>query len=208
MMAMDNQTMVTKRERQGAGRGKGRRGPRRASAKHLERAALYYLERYATSSDNLRRVLMRKVARSARAHDTDETAGRAMVEELIARFLELGLLDDARYAESQVRRLRRRGTSRRLIMARLWAKGLDATVIDEALRQFDDLSSEPEMAAACAYVQRRRLGPYRAARARERLRGRDLAALARAGFSYRVAERVMATADIKEIEALRADTRE
>ena len=38
------------------------------TAQYLENAALYYLQRFASSSANLRRVLMGKVERSARAH--------------------------------------------------------------------------------------------------------------------------------------------
>ena len=44
-------------------RKKQRKPPRKATAASLENAALYYLERFATSSENLRRVLMRRVER-------------------------------------------------------------------------------------------------------------------------------------------------
>ena len=53
---------------------KRRRVPRKATPKRLERVALHYLERYSSSSENLRRVLMRRVERSARAHGTDRDA--------------------------------------------------------------------------------------------------------------------------------------
>ena len=48
-----------------------RKPPRKVSPAYLERAALAYLERFAASAESLRRVLLRKVERSARAHDTD-----------------------------------------------------------------------------------------------------------------------------------------
>ena len=57
-----------------------RRLPRQATAAYLENAALHYLERFASSSANLRRVLMRKVARSARAHGTDPAEGAGLVD--------------------------------------------------------------------------------------------------------------------------------
>jgi regulatory protein len=43
-----------------------RKPPRPLTAASLENAAVYYLGRFASSSGNLRRVLMRKVARAAR----------------------------------------------------------------------------------------------------------------------------------------------
>src|SRR3954463_6979106 len=66
------------------------------TAQYLENAALHYLQRFASSSANLRRVLMGKVERSARAHGTDREEGAAMVEALIERYLRSGLLEDRR----------------------------------------------------------------------------------------------------------------
>ena len=77
-----------------AGNPRRARGPRKATAKHLENAALHYLARFATSAENLRRVLTRKVDRSARIHGTDRAEGRAHVESLIRRFAASGLVDD------------------------------------------------------------------------------------------------------------------
>ena len=62
-----------------------RRGARRVSAEYLDKAALYYLERFASSTANLRRVLMRKVARSAAAHGTDAAEGARLVDAHIER---------------------------------------------------------------------------------------------------------------------------
>ena len=47
------------------------------------------------------------------------------------------------------------------------------------------------MAAAAALARRRRLGPFRRPGEREERRDKDLAALARVGFSYAVARRVI-----------------
>ncbi|HEY9548301.1 MAG TPA: RecX family transcriptional regulator, partial [Kiloniellaceae bacterium] len=88
-----------------------RRQPLKATPEGLERSALYYLERYDSSSGHLRRLLRRKIQLSARVHGTDPEAGRAAVETLIARLTGLGLLDDARYARERVRSLLARGTS-------------------------------------------------------------------------------------------------
>ena len=38
-----------------------KRNPRKVTPKNLDNAALYYLSRYATSAENLRRVMMRKI---------------------------------------------------------------------------------------------------------------------------------------------------
>ncbi len=52
-----------------------------------------------------------------------------------------------------------------------------------------------EQRAAAALARRRRLGPYRAAEDRKDHRLRDLAAMARAGFAYDVAKKVIDAKD-------------
>ncbi len=177
-----------------------RKLPRKATPAYLERAALFYLDRYATSADNLRRVLRRKVARSARVHDSDPAAGEAAVEALIARFLDSGLLDDGRYAEARARSLSRRGQSLQGIRMQLLQKGVGEAEIAAALAGLRDEARDPELAAALAYARRRRLGPYRAGAQREAQRDRDLAALARRGFPSDLVLRVIDAESAEDLE--------
>lgn len=183
-------------ERRRAGR---RRGPRKATAAYLEKAALFYLERYAAPAAHLRRLLLAKVARSARVHHTDPEAGVAAVDELIGRLTRAGLLDDAAYAAARARSLARRGASARGIRGRLLRKGVAPELIDQALAGLGEAAGEPELAAALTFARRRRLGPYRAAARAER-RERDLAALGRQGFDLALARRVIDACDIGELE--------
>lgn len=178
-----------------------RRGPLKASPEALERAALGYLERYASSAAHLRRLLMAKVARSARWHATDPQAGARTVDDIVARFLRSGLLDDAAYAEARARSLHRAGASARAVRAKLRAKGVDEETIARALTALADEAAQPELAAALAYARRRRLGPYRPNAERARHRERDLAALGRQGFAYELARRVVDAADPDELAA-------
>ncbi len=182
-----------------------RRGPREATPKYLRNSAHYYLERYASSSAHLRRLLLAKVAHSARAHGTDPEEGAVAIEALIAELLGAGLLDDTRYAAERARILHRRGASARAIHAGLRAKGVKADDIERALAGLREEAAEPELAAALAYARRRRLGPYRGPEARagmhdKDLRAKDLAALGRRGFGYDLARRVIDTGDLAELE--------
>lgn len=178
-----------------------RKPPKRATLRYLENAALSYLERFASSSANLRRVLMRKVAASAQAHGTDPEEGARWVEDLIARYQRSGLLNDAAYAEMRAASLHRRGASTRKIREKLTTKGIAG---DEATRALESLEEEVEgdlnLTAALALARRRRLGPYRAPDARAALRDKDLAALGRAGFAYDIARRVVDAEDPESVE--------
>ena len=181
-----------------------REKPRKATPDSLERAALHYLRRYASSSENLRRVLMRRVLRSAEAHGTDPEDGAAVTDALINRYQSSGLLDDANYARLRAESLHGRGASARLIRTRLMAKGVDAEDIDAALAALDDLTMDTELAAACNYARRRRIGPWRRAD-REAHREGDLAALGRQGFGYETARKVIEAADTDELLAEASD---
>jgi len=167
----------------------------------LERSALYYLQRFASSGANLRRVLMGKVERSVRQHGTDRTEAAAWVDRLIERLQKSGVLNDALYAENKAQSLLRRGNPRRLIARTLMAKGVAAPEIAAAIDATARDRTDPELAAAVAYARRRRLGPWREAAARASHRDRDLAAMARRGFSYDLAQRVIAADSPEALEA-------
>jgi regulatory protein len=162
----------------------------------LERWALHYLGRYASSAENLRRVLMRRVRRRA-PEAMPATAG--LIDALVARYRGSGLLDDAAYAAARVQSLHRRGESVRAMRARLAAKGVSAADVADAVAVLRAAAPDPDLAAACAFARRRRLGPFRHAAADH---ARELGAFARAGFSRRVAEAVLACTDTAAIDAL------
>ena len=165
--------------------------PRKVSPKSLEAAALHYLERFASSAENLRRVLMRRVVRSARVHDIDPDEASRWIDAIIDRFSRSGLLDDTRYAENLAHSLSRRGVAMRGIRARLQQKGVETEAIDRALAGLAEESADADLTAALALARRRRLGPHRDPARRAEFRDKDLAALARAGFSYSLARRVI-----------------
>jgi len=185
---------------QGPDTGTGvRRKPRKATPKRLENAALHYLARYSSSAENLRRVLMRRVNRSARYHGTDAEEGAVAVDELVKRFSRAGLLDDTRYAEGRARSLLERGVAPRAVRLRLREKGVANETIDAVLSDLAEDQGDVERAAAVALAKRRRIGPFRKSE-RESTREKDLAALARAGFSYDVALRVIDAENEAELE--------
>lgn len=156
--------------------GGGRARPiKRATPAYLERVALHYLERHGGPEARVRRVLSDRVARSREAHEEpDAEEGARLVDEVVEKLRRLGYLDDARFAASRARLLRRRGKSTRAIRSALARLGLPSEIVDEAI-EGDDLE------AARTYVRRRGL------KAGEK----DLAKLARAGFSYDVARRAL-----------------
>ncbi len=166
----------------------------------LERAAIHHLQRYPCSSEQLRRVLRRRLQRAERRSAPGEGPDRdevlADIESLVARLADRGALDDRRLAEALAADWLRGGTSPAMIRSRLRCKGigpeLAAGAAAWAMDQARDQGADPELAAAAAYARRRRLGPFRPDRSqRDERRQKDLASLGRRGFAYDVARRVI-----------------
>ncbi|HEY6725042.1 MAG TPA: regulatory protein RecX [Polyangiaceae bacterium] len=167
-------------------------------ARVLDEAALKYLERFDASIAKLRTLLLRK-GRTLAPEGTSRDELEAAVTELVARYQRSGIVDDARFAEASIRSLRQRGLGERAIVHRLSAKGVEAGTAREALGRVDADQAEPELEAALRFVRRRKLGPHRTTAVTAKERRKDLQALARAGFSYEVAQRALGA------EALDAD---
>lgn len=182
---------------------RSRRPLRPIAPEYLEKAALAYLERFASSAENLSRVLMRRVERAARAGISDRDEGRRLVDALVARYCARGLLDDRLYAEGRARSLHRQGRPRAEIARRLAAKGVASDDIDAAIESLSQDVADVDLAAAVAFARRRRIGPFRT-NARDAYRDRDLAALGRAGFPYEIARRIMEAESPAELEDMLA----
>ena len=165
----------------------------------VEKWALDYLGRYASSAANLRRVLRRRVRRRLGSDRDGVGAADQLIDALVARFCETRLIDDSAYAAARARRDLARGRPLRRIAAGLAAKGIGAAEAAAALASLREGAADPDLAAACAYARRRRLGPFRM---RPAERERELAAFARAGFDRRAAEAVLDCPDEAAVAAL------
>ncbi len=138
------------------------------------RIALNLLERRQRSEGELRAALARK------------NVPQDIIDELMTRFTEVQLIDDAAFAEALVTtrvQVERRGRTR--IRQELRTKGVDQEIIDEALSGLD---VEDEWEAARTFASRRAkslvgLDPLKAQR-------RLMGALARRGFSPSIVTQV------------------
>ena len=175
------------------------RVPKKITLGYLENSSLYYLSRFATSAENLKRVMMKKVLRSAMHHGASSEEGKILVEDLIARYLHSGLLDDKAYAKARANSLHDRGNSSRNIQAKLKQKGLKNDDIETALTSLREAYENPERAAAIRFAKRRRLGPFQKNQLDDNLRKKQFAIMARAGFSYEIAKFIIFTKNEEDL---------
>jgi len=205
-MAIDDEPEMTAPRK--ASREQRRKIPAPVTEGRLKNIALFYLSRYASSSDNLRRVLGRRVQRAALHHDTDIAAAQESIDRLISKLESNGLLDDRAYAEARARSLHRAGASRRRIAAQLAQKGVSSDVVSQSITTLDEhrqSDRDLDYVAAIRFARRRRLGPFGDPSRRTARRDRDLAAMARTGFSLAIARKVIDAEDIEGLEQVMFD---
>lgn len=180
--------------------------PRRVTESWLHNSGLYYLQRFSASTEQFRKVMKRKIERSCHAHpDQDRKNSFEMLEKLIQTFCRSGLLNDAVYAEGLLSSLQRRGLSSRTIRQRMKEKGLDQEVIDKLFQERVSNDEHGDLKAALRLAQRRRIGPYRKKAYSEDVYKKEIAILARAGFDYQTAKRVLSFDDDGSSEEVIAD---
>ena len=180
-----------------------RKPPPPLDAAKLERLALRYVERYATTRGKLRDYLKRKIRERGWADDTP-----ADVVALADRMAELGYVDDRGFAEARVGAMGRRGLGARRIAGELRAAGIESEDSEAVQPAIVDQAE----ASAIAFARRRRIGPFardtgddappdraKAAKANDKA----LSAMLRAGHSFDRARRILAMTadDVERYEA-------
>lgn len=165
--------------------------PRPPDGEKLYEAALNHLARYAATEASLARVLSRKIDRWGRLQadeaEPEQVAAavrfaKSVIPSVIARLKSANVLNDAAFAASRVRRLTREGKSRRFALAHLASKGVEPGTAGAVLVE----DPERELAAACAFLRRRRAGPFGDAPELK-----TLSAMARAGFAQNTARQAI-----------------
>jgi regulatory protein len=172
----------------------------------LEQAALNYLGRYAASSEGVRRVLRRRLRRQGLEPERQEAA-EAAISAVLAKLARLGYLNDDAFAAARARRLAAQGRPRAAIAERLAAKGIGRAGIDRTLQALADEDPGGDLAAAIAFAEKRKLGPWRREPADDAIKRREAAALARRGFPPGIARRIVEADDADVLAALLSEAR-
>ncbi len=169
-----------------------RKRPRKISPKYLENAAVYYLQRYASTVAGLRKALIRKIDRSVREHGGTRAEHLPALEDVLRKLEQSGLLNDQSFTLHKADSLRAAGRSTRVIALKLRQKGVPTAL---AAAHIARVKAEiPDDDAAKMFARKKRLGPFRRVAdvaTRKELRQKDLGAMARAGFNYDVAKRII-----------------
>ena len=179
-------------------RDRDRRPPRPLDAARLDELALAYVARFATSAAKVEQYLVRKLRE--RGWEGERAADPAAI---VARFVELGYIDDEAWARAKSGGLLRRGYGTRRVDQTLHAAG-----IAEDVRAEVRAGEAEERRAAVALASRRRLGPWGDGALERDKRQKQIAAMLRAGHGFDAARAVIDAASIADAEAWAAEAEE
>ncbi len=159
-------------------------------ASALDRLALRYVERFATTRGKLSDYLMRKIRERGWTGEPADVAGIA------ERFAERGYVDDRGYAEMKTASLARRGYGERRITAALHAARVSQEDAAVAVDQVRDGAYDQ----ALAFARRKRIGPFARTPADEGQRRKHLAAMLRAGHSFAISAKIVRLSDLEDVD--------
>ena len=152
-------------------------------------AAENYINRYFASASMLRKALERRAYRFIRKHGGTMEEARPLIDAEIQKRIESGSINDQFFAETMVGELITKGISQLKIKQRLYQKGIESTLIEEALRKHHD-QHDPRR-SALLYAKKRGFGPYRAPHIVEDRFQKELASMVRAGHPYGISKEVL-----------------
>jgi regulatory protein len=147
----------------------------------LERLALFYVGRYATTGAKLKTYLARKV------RERGWEGAAPDFEALVERFKSRGYIDDGAFAAARASSLQRRGYGEHRVAQALHAAGIGEEDAAEAKAQ----AREAALTSALRFAEKRRIGPFAAAEPDREGRQKAFAAMVRAGHPVDVVRRVL-----------------
>ncbi len=175
----------------------------------LDRLALDYVARYATTSVKLQRYLSRKIMEARHADSIDEAVAstlNAQIADILARCVTLGYVNDRAWAEMKASSLRASGYGDRRVRDNLRSNGIARDVVEDiSLTPHegtgeDEREAESPMDIALRFARRHRIGPFRPVKENEHQIHQTIGKLVRAGHPYDIAHKIsqMSATDIDE----------
>lgn len=150
----------------------------------LERLALRYVERFATTRARLAAYLQRKIRERGWDGVSADTA--ALVEKLA----ELGYIDDRAFGEARAAAMGRRGLGKRRVTGALHQDGIDEADSAAIVPAVEERAVE----TALAFARRKRIGPFALIQAERPVREKQIAAMIRAGHDFALSRRIVGMA--------------
>ncbi len=156
--------------------------------KRLKNKATHYLSRYASTEEKLTQILLKFSNRKWPESTNEEILKN--IKETVKWCREKGYVNDYEYMAMKIRSGRLKGHSARQIERNLLIAGLSKSLVSSELKK-EEKSFEKEFKAALIMAEKKRIGPFSHHPVTDQTeRARQMARLARAGYSYEICKNV------------------
>tara|TARA_B110000438_G_scaffold275574_1_gene296630 strand:- start:188 stop:712 length:525 start_codon:yes stop_codon:yes gene_type:complete len=163
----------------------------------IQAKAIWYLERYATSSENLRRYLKRKVYNTYLNLGSEE-----IINNIINELKDQRILNDKLFAEGKLKSLIYKGWSIKKCEFKLKELGIDGILIKECIEELVNDNSNLDLIAAAKLIKKRSIGIFRRRDLDDKVKNREFGIMSRAGFSYQITKKILTEMTKEELEKL------
>ena len=157
---------------------------------YLLDAANKYLSRYFSSSNQLEKVLLRRVKKLPHSSREIEEKAKILIRSIIIDLQKQHIIDDLLFAEIKINYFFQRGKPLHIIYQKLKSLGLQKDIVEKAINNFKNEyiakneNQNIDLTAAKNFAKRFRLGPYRKNISDADKIKKEFSKMARAGFSY------------------------
>ena len=166
--------------------------PKPISEQRLYNITLFYLERFDASALKVKQMLERRIQKEKAKGAIVPGNTQELIQNVISRIQNLGYINDERFAQNQIKKLCSTGKSKSFILNKLKQAGITAEIAKNLLSEFDKENESSDLTRAEQWLKKHRKGQFRSKNADDFYQ-KDLAALARAGFNYDVAQKALKT---------------
>jgi len=178
------------------------RKPKEPTVKWLRDQALRYLNRFPATTTKMRQHLYKKAEPNLEFFELSENEVLGNIDQVIDTLVQAGFMNDTEFAASKARVMSRQGKSLKQIQLKLQELGFSEELVEKAISALGEDIADLDLKAAARFVKRRKFGPYKPKESRQERREKELASLARQGFSYGVATRVLEASTITIVEKI------
>ncbi|MBO6465708.1 MAG: RecX family transcriptional regulator [Pelagibacteraceae bacterium] len=151
----------------------------------LKKYAFSYLSKYNTSKKNLDRILRNKVRRM-NLKKKDKFILYSSIASILTDLENNKLIDDKNFTQSKIHSLSLQGKSKISIISYFVQKGIEKNLIEESFENLELKNPNWEKESAKIFARKKRLGIKYSANFEK-----DLAKMARAGFSYNLSKKIL-----------------
>ena len=175
----------------------------------LRKSALSYLARYEVSEYQFETTMKRKL--SYFENKLNETEKIEVIKFIKNEMIKAHFIDDKRYAEIKVRKIRRQGGSERFIYAKLTENRISNNLIKLAIETVDEGNEDAEIKAALNFMKKKKIGVfYKNNNFKPNdvytLRDKWFGALSRRGFPLEIIKKVINIDDINYADQILEET--